>query len=117
MITNEPAVICTLSNPSPIAYLNLYEEGDIWIKIVGCDACPDDKRRLCCGNCPMFTKMGCYWHLEANLSTSSKPWNCVVKPYPHSAMSFCSLEYKCVAGSKEGKIRRVCDAGDVFHEG
>jgi len=111
----ERAIICLLSNPSPAAYMNIYEEGDIWIKIQGCEACSPENRKKCCGNCGMFSQVkGCVWHLETPIANSSKPWNCVVKPYPDSAMPFCALEFRCVKGSNLGKVRRVKDRGDVF---
>jgi hypothetical protein len=31
-------------------------------------------------------------------------------------MSYCSLEFKSVKGSKEGKIRKVRDKGNTFEE-
>ena len=34
------AVICSLDDPTPVAYANVYENGDIWVKIQGCEACP-----------------------------------------------------------------------------
>lgn len=118
MITREKAIVCAVDSPTPIAYLNVYEEGDIWVKIQGCEACTLEHRQKCCGNCPLFTEMGCYWQLKLKGSerarSSDKPWNCVVKPYPDSAMPFCALEYKCVKGSNLGKVRRVRDRGDVF---
>lgn len=111
-ITKEKAAVCLINEPSPIAFLNVYEEGDVWIKIQGCESCPVENRKKCCGNCPMVCEKGCYWHLVEG--GSSKPFFCVVRPTPDTCLSWCYLEFKCIKGSKEGKIRRVKDRGNVF---
>lgn len=117
-ITKKRAVICNLDEPVPIAYLNIYEPGDIWVKSKGCESCSQENKAKCCNNCGMFSsKQGCTWHLDLPLANSGKPWNCIVKPYPDAAMSFCSLEYRCMRGSHEGTIRRVCDPGNMFQPG
>jgi len=105
------SVVIPLDDPSPIAYLNVYEEGDVWIKIKGCEACLLETRKICCGNCPMFTSKGCFLHLDPG---SNKPFHCVAMLYPNTYISYCSLEFKCVEGSKAGQVRRIKDTGDVF---
>lgn len=107
MVTKEKAVVCAVDDPTPIAYLNVYEEGDIWVKVQGCEACPEENRKKCCGNCPMWGNGGCFWHLGVNRRGSSKPWTCVVKPCPDTSWEWCSLEFRCVRGSRKGQIRRV----------
>jgi len=104
-------VVCYIDEPSPIAYYDLYDEGDEWIKIKGCQECPPESRRLCCGQCPFLMDYECAWNRDRS---KNKPFTCIVKPYPSSAMSFCALEYLCVKGPKEGKIRRVQDPGNTF---
>lgn len=113
-VTKKKAMICNLDDPTPVAYMNLYEQGDVWVKIVGCKACPIENRQKCCGNCPQILDGQCAWHMVKHPATSGKPWNCVAKPYPDQAMSFCSLQYQSVAGSRVGQIRRASDPADIF---
>ena len=98
----EKAVICSLESPVALGYINVFEEGDEWIKVKGCDGCPNTK--LCCGNCPMLIDDKCYMHLE---NTMKKPFRCVIYPPPDTTLSWCQLEYKCVKGKHEGKIKRL----------
>ena len=112
----EKAVVCLVNEPSPVAYLNLYEAGDVWVKIQGCEACPLERRKRCCGECPLFAETGCVLHLQKTAKGGNKPFKCVTTPHPDSAKGDCRLIYKCVAGSKKGKIRRVGDRGNVFVE-
>jgi len=111
----ERAAVCLLGDPTPVAYLNIYEEGDIWVKVNSCEECPLENRKRCCGNCPMFSGVGCYWHLERK-RRSSKPYVCVVHPYPDSRRPYCHLEFRCIRGSREGQIRRARDDMNVFKE-
>lgn len=104
-------VILAVDEPTPIAFLNLYEDGDRWEKIVGCEGCPSIKK--CCGNCPMLTSKGCTYHLEERRH-SNKPLNCVINPVPTITHSWCQLEYKCVEGSDKEKIRRVQDKNGII---
>ena len=113
LMTTKKAALCTLDDPTPIAYFNVYEVGDIWIKIQGCEACEIGDRKRCCGNCPHVTANGdCAWHIEEG--RSSKPWSCIAWPTPNQAKSKCKLEFECVQGSQKGKIRRVMDIGNVL---
>jgi len=105
-------VVCQVDEPSPIAYLNVYEQGDAWIKTKGCEDCSLENRKLCCGSCPMFTDKGCFFHLE---QTNSKPFRCVVIPAPNDCLKWCALEFKCIKGNNEGKIRKVKEPGNIFH--
>lgn len=111
-LTKERAAVCLLDDPTPVAYLNIYEEGDVWVKINNCEGC---SRRGCCGDCPMLSSIGCYWHLE-NPGRSHKPYVCVVYPYPDTRKPYCQLEFRCVQGSREGYIRRVRENRNVFEE-
>ena len=104
-------VIIAVNDPTPIAYLNLYEHGDRWEKVKGCDGCTEIEK--CCGNCPMLSSKGCFFHLEKR-TYSSKPFKCVVAPMPNIAQSWCQLEYKCVKGKNKEKIRRSRDKRDVL---
>ena len=47
----EKLVLCSIDDPSPILYMNIYEEGDVWVKSKGCEGC--ENNRKCCGDCPM----------------------------------------------------------------
>jgi len=114
MITDKYAVVIGVKDPTPIAYLNVFEEGDIWVKIVGCDECPEEWHLKCCGNCPMSSEKGCFYHLEERNDGSNKPFHCIINPLPNIAMSHCCLEFKCVAGTNKDKIRRVRDIRNVI---
>lgn len=114
IISSEPAVVCPMDSPSPIAYLNIYENGDIWIKTKGCENCSWDNRKKCCGNCPMLTMRGCTYHLE-NIKSSRKPLHCVIEPPPSKCKSYCQLEFQCAKGSHKGQIRKVSEPGNIFH--
>lgn len=114
MITNEKAVMCLLNDPSPVAFFNIFETGDIWIKTKGCKDCSLSDRIKCCTNCPHVTGNGdCAWHLEKG--RSSKPWSCVAWPTPDQANSRCVLVFKCIKGINKGKIREVCNPGSQFN--
>ena len=113
-VSKKLSVVLSLDDPTPIAFLNVYEEGDVWVKIKGCEECPIESRKKCCGNCPLLTPDGqCSFHLESK-KNSKKPIHCIVKPYPNDCLKFCSLEFKCIKGSKEGKIRKVKEPGNIF---
>ena len=113
-IIDKTCAIVPLDNPSPIAFMNIYEKGDIWVKIKGCEDCPLESRKKCCGNCPMFTEKGCFFHLGSEIKRSNKPFHCAVRPSPNSCASYCYLEFKCIKGSKKGKIRKVSKPGNIF---
>ncbi len=104
-------VFIAVDEPTPIAFLNLYEDGDRWNKIKGCEGCLSIKK--CCGTCPMLTSKGCTYHLEQRRH-SNKPLNCVINPVPTIAKSYCQLEYECIQGNNKGKIRKVSDPNGVI---
>jgi hypothetical protein len=108
----EMTVEIALNDPTPIAFRNVYEEGDIWMKIKGCEGCSHHLK--CCGTCPMSSEKGCFYHLEKRNDGGMKPHHCIVNPLPSTCKKNCQLEFKCTKGSMEGKIRRVRDRGDVF---
>ena len=110
MITDEKYVVCSVKEPVPLAYGNVYEEGDLWVKIKGCEDCSWENRQKCCGNCPLLTGKGCIPHLEGN----KKPFSCVIIPPPDKNHGWCSLEFKCVQGTREGQIRKIREPGNVF---
>ena len=115
MITKKLAVVCEVDEPTPVAFLNLYEEGDIWIKRRGCEACSVARRSKCCGKCPCSMPDGsCQWHF---LDKGKKPFYCIVQPNPirHSSEG-CMLAYECIVGSKKGKIRQTHDPIKVFKD-
>ena len=97
-------------DPSPIAFLDVFEDGDRWDKIQGCEVCPEETRAKCCGDCYHLVKGAlCRQHL-----VNTKPWGCIIKPNPNSVKGDCSLEYKCVQGGRKGQIRRVQDRRGIF---
>lgn len=104
-------VIISRNDPIPLAYTSLYEEGDVWVRIQGCEVCSLENRKRCCGDCPMSTDRGCFFHLE---KSNKKPLHCIMTPIPTQAKSYCMLQFKCIKGSNEGKIRRVCDKNGVL---
>ncbi len=112
-VTDKKAVVCLLDDPTPIAYYNLYNPGDIWVKIKGCEECDIEDSKKCCGNCPHVMASGdCAWHLEEG--RSSKPWSCIAWPRPNQTNSRCSLEFECIEGKHKSKIRKVRKRGNVF---
>ena len=117
MIPKEPLVVCTVESPTPVAFINVYETGDMWVKIKGCMDCPEERRAKCCGNCYWLVKGGyCHWQQGHLKRHSSKPWWCVIAPTPDDHKTDCVLEFQCTAGSKKGMIRRVQDKRGVFVE-
>lgn len=97
-----------LDEPSPVGFMNVYEEGDIWLKIRGCEECENN----CCGNCPLASDRGCYLHLINK--GQDKPYHCVVHPSPLKHRIDCVLEYGCIQGKHKGMIRRQSDPRDVL---
>lgn len=91
--------------PSPIGFMNVFEDGDYWEKVQGCEACPTENRKQCCGGCRMWTKDGCI--VQLNGDGRQKPYQCTVDPSPDKTVSWCLLEFKCTKGSKTGTIRKV----------
>lgn len=114
-IKNHKFVICDLNEAESIGYMNVFEEGDIWIKIKGCESCSIARRVQCCGNCKLLLKDTgeCRFHNMGNLQ---KTMYCVVTPMIDDMMSGCQLEFKCIKGSKLGKIRKVGDTTGAFHD-
>ena len=110
----EKLFLCSIENPSPILYCNIYEEGDVWIKIKGCEEC--EKHKLCCGNCTLSVDSGCVYHIGINKKGSKKPFFCVYFPTPDKCLSWCQLEFKCVSGVKKGKIRKIKKHGNIFNK-
>ncbi len=109
--TDKLYAVVPCDDPSPVAYMNVFERGDIWMKIQGCDDCALETKALCCNKCPVFTGTGCNFHESEKYSTN-KPFQCVVKPTPDQGKDGCKLEYKCIKGSLKGKIRRLNESLD-----
>ena len=100
----EKAVVLSLAKPEPIAFVNVFEQGDVWVKVKGCAGC--ERQKACCGRCPMLIDgRDCRLHIEDN--GINKPYNCIVKPYPSTKLSFCQQVFKCTAGTNKGKIKRI----------
>lgn len=113
-ITKEKAVLCLYDDPVPLAFFNFYEEGDAWLKIKDCTDCPIESRKRCCGTCPMFSEKGCFFHLQSK-TASNKPFVCVVCPSVTDNHSYCQLEFQCIKGPQKGKIRKLSEPNNVFH--
>jgi hypothetical protein len=106
-------ILCLKDDPVSLIYINVYEEGDVWIKIKGCETCSWEKRKMCCGTCPMNTKKGCFFHLDKR-SNLNKPYHCVVNPTPIDCQGYCEQEFKCIKGFHTGKTRKISLPGDKF---
>ena len=114
-ITDKYSAVIPVDEPSPVGFLNLYDEGDAWIKIQGCEACPVEQRIKCCGDCPCIMPDGrCYWQSAETIQKSRKTFYCIITPLPKIHNSRCCIEYKCIEGKKKGKIRRLKDKLNVF---
>jgi len=109
----ETVALVPLDRPEVLGYANLFEEGDLWIKIKGCLDCPESSRQMCCRDCKAKYIYGCMFHLEGG--TTNKPFECVVKPDPRQGLSYCHLEFLCVSGTRVGKIRRIKDSLDIIN--
>jgi hypothetical protein len=106
-----PNAIIPVGGASPVAFENVYEEGDRWDKVVGCEGC----HGKCCGNCPHRMESGeCPLHIRDGMSL--KPLYCIVKPVPSSCIPNCQLVFRCVKGTNAGKLRYVCDRDKPFRE-
>ena len=109
--------VVDMKEATPVAYINLYEQDDIWLKVKGCEDCPWESRIRCCGRCAFLMERGCAWHFERGDLTKSKPFVCVVRPTPESAKAFCRQEYLCIKGTKKNLIRRTRDKRGEFVDG
>jgi hypothetical protein len=117
MITDKLSAVISLEEATPIAFFNMYDEGDVWIKTKGCESCLQERRIKCCGNCPCVTPDGqCQWQVGENKRYPRKSFFCVVYPLPSKFVSDCCIEYKCTEGDKKGKTRRIKDKLNVFIE-
>ena len=115
----ETTVEIGLSDPTPIAFRNVYGKGDKWVKVKGCEACPDEQRAKCCGNCHFLDKGAkCRWHNTGSVSLSNKSFYCIVTPTPrlNDMKSPCAIVYKCVKGEHIGKFRHVSDKRGVLRD-
>ncbi len=109
-------VILPEDDPSPIAYINLYDPGDVWLKIKGCLDCSTKNRITCCGTCAMSLKDTGECRLHMGNKKNEKPFYCVMRPLPITCLNWCSLEYKCISGLKKGKIRNITKPRDIFND-
>ena len=113
----ETTIEIALSDPTPLAFRNVYADGDQWDKIKGCESCPDEWRAVCCGNCHFLEKGGkCHWHNTGSVSLSNKPFYCIIKPLLNDRRKNCAIVYKCVEGEHKGKFRYLVDKRGVFRD-
>jgi hypothetical protein len=104
-ITKEPAVITGLREPSTIAYINVFDEGDVWVKTKGCEGC--GRIKDCCKTCPFcLPPDGCTVHIKM---PKQKPFLCVTFPLPSKTFSYCQQEFKCIHGPRTGTIRKIAE--------
>ena len=106
--------IVPMTEPSPAGYMNLYEPGDIWLKIKGCEECPAEQRKACCGKCPLVSEYGCFLHIENK--GQHKPFACIVQPRPDKHRPNCAIEIKCIKGRYLGLIRRLQDKRNILRD-
>ena len=93
-------VILDIKIPVVKYFENVFEEGDRWKQIVGCEACESKGR--CCGKCKMRMPSGdCRLHVE---DPGQKPFHCIVFPNPTGVWSWCALQWESVKGSRKGEI-------------
>ena len=98
--------IIPIDDPSPIAFIDVFEEGDKWVKIRGCESCPTDIIELCCNQCLHLTnEHKCRLHVSYQM----KSFWCVTHPNPKIKFSDCNLVFECVEGSNKGMIRKLSD--------
>jgi hypothetical protein len=117
--TDKILAVLPMADPSPVAFMNLYEPGDVWVKVQGCDACTVERSRACCGakpggqfHCPhVMVEGGCSLHAEHN---SSKPMYCAIQPTPEKTKGHCALVYRCVSGKWISHERHLCDRRGVL---
>jgi len=105
-LKKDKLVVSKLNDPSSVAYFNIYEVGDIWIKIKGCEGCPEENRRKCCKDCFKYTDVGCGHQIDS-LDGKEKPFVCVSFPTPKSRISYCQIVFKCIEGKAKGNIIKV----------
>ncbi len=108
-VLNDPRMLAVIptNDPSPVAYLNVFEPGDCWVKIQGCDGCPPDSRHKCCPSCEMATDVAC-------LVQEKKPLACIIFIDPRDCYCWCHQEFRCTAGLQAGQVRRVRDISGVL---
>ena len=108
----KPHAVIPVGAASPVAYENVYEEGDRWDKVRGCSGC-ERPAGSCCGNCPQLVDNLCGLELR---DPDLKPLNCIVKPLPNQCLKGCQLAFRCSRGTRMGKFRYVTDIRDRFRE-
>lgn len=99
--------LVSADEPVVYAYQDVFEEGDEWVKIQGCEACPIENRKRCCNQCPLFLEDNGLCMIHMGLCSIQKPYQCVVRPRPNICLSWCHLEFKCTKGKNEGAIIKI----------
>lgn len=102
--------IIPVGEASPVGFRNVYEDGDEWRKVRGCEGCSG----FCCGTCPQLMEGGgCALHAR---DPDLKPLYCIVKPPPNTCIPGCLLVFKCVKGTNAGKFRHLTDRDKPFRD-
>jgi hypothetical protein len=106
------AVFTKEGGPSPIAFQNVYVDGDRWEKVQGCEACPPDDN-CCPDSCGAKANDKCSIHM---VNPGQKPHDCCMQPNPIKRMNKCRLVWKCAKGRNKGKYRFKCDDQNHFRD-
>ena len=105
--TDKMCAIVPINDPSPVGYINVFEQGDVWWKTKGCKGCPVESQKMCCNHCKIFSPVGCGFQADDYISATNKPYQCVVKPTPEQGRSYCQLQFTCIKGKHKGKVRNL----------
>jgi len=110
------ALVAT-DDPSPVGFMNVFEAGDLWKKVRGCEACSLEHRLKCCGNCEFLVKEDGHCDREDNVRwRMGKPLYCCIMPTPDMHISGCALIYECTQGKFTGMQRRLDDAEGLLRD-
>jgi hypothetical protein len=102
--TDEMYAIVKVTEPEIVGFANVYEPGDVWQKVRGCDGCSP----TCCPpGCKFLIDNKCVIHCHDH--GTLKPFGCLVPPSPRGQDSNCRLVFEALAGSHVGKFRHKCD--------
>jgi hypothetical protein len=105
-MTTKMAAVFEVDSPSPVAFMNVFDEGDVWLKFKDCSGCGEENQITCCGDCPFRLEAGCYVHIKIK---GQKPFECCVQPAPHKTYSYCQLEFVCIEGPRKGTVRKMSE--------
>jgi hypothetical protein len=99
--------LVSCEKPETVGFMNVYDTGDVWVKVRGCEVCSQH----CCGKCPLQFEGKCRVH---QTDPQNKPYVCVVQPLPNVQRLNCALVWKCFSGILEGRHRWACDPQNIY---